>query len=158
MRTHFFTEQSEIDSVIKRCQVCYVGMTDENGMPYVLPFNFGYFDGTIFLHGAQEGKKIDILKNNPNVCIVFSTDHALNKQSEEMACSYSMHYRSVQAFGKVEFVEDYDEKITLLNHVMAMYTKKEFQYNEPSVRNVCCMKVNVERFSGKMFGHKPTDL
>lgn len=154
MRTRFINSQPEIDAIIAKCDVCYVGMTDPEGYPYVVPFNFGYYDGIIYLHSAQHGKKIDILTQNPAVCIVFSTDHKLNFQSEQVACSYSMHYRSVQAFGKVEFVNDPDEKILILNRVMSNYTHKEFSYNPPSLREVCTYKIKVERFSGKVFGYR----
>lgn len=154
MRTRFIESQEEIDAIIAKCDVCYVGMTDPDGIPYVLPFNFGYRDGIIYLHSAGHGRKIDILRQNPSVCIVFSTDHKLNFQSEQVACSYSMHYRSVQAFGKVEFVDETEEKVAILNIVMSNYTEKVFSYNPPSLKEVCTYKIAVERFSGKVFGYR----
>lgn len=153
MRTKFITLQREIDEIISKCDVCYIGMTDKDNLPYVVPFNFGYRDGVIYLHSSRAGMKIDILKEKPQVCIVFSTDHQLRAQSEQVACSYSMHYRSVQAFGEVEFVEDREEKIEILNIIMQNYTDREFRYNEPSLREVCTFKVKVSRFSGKVFGY-----
>lgn len=153
MRAKLITLQRDIDEIIAKCNVCYMGMVDNSGFPYVLPFNFGYKDGVIYLHSGKEGHKIEILKNDPNVCIVFSADHLLKAQSEQVACSYSMHYRSVQAFGKVEFVEDREEKIEILNLIMANYTERSFSYGEPSLREVSTFKVKVERFSGKIFGY-----
>ncbi len=38
------------------------GMSDENGIPYVLPMNFGYEEGIIYLHSAQEGHSISIIE------------------------------------------------------------------------------------------------
>lgn len=154
MRARLLTSQSEIDAIISKCQVCYVGMTGKEGMPYVVPFNFGYKDGVIYLHSSAKGMKIDILKENPNVCIVFSTDHMLHHQSEEVACSYSMHYRSVQAFGKVEFIVEPEEKTEILNIIMSNYADRQFTYNLPALREVCTYKVKVSRFSGKIFGYR----
>ena len=68
-KTTFLSKLSEIEIIIKKCQVCYVAMVDQSGKPYVLPFNFGYSDGTVYLHSDVNGKKMDILKNNPSVCI-----------------------------------------------------------------------------------------
>lgn len=153
MRSKFITLQREIDEIIAGCDVCYVGMADKDGMPYVVPFNFGYRDGVIYLHSSARGKKIDILRDNPNVCIVFSTDHKLHYQSEQVACSYSMHYRSVQAFGVVEFIDDTEKKTEILDIIMAHYSHGKFTYNPPSLREVCTYKVNVSRFSGKIFGY-----
>jgi uncharacterized protein len=153
MRAKLITLQRDIDEIIAKCNVCYVGMIDDSGFPYVVPFNFGYRDGIVYLHSSKIGQKIDILKNKPQVCIVFSTDHLLHSQSEQVACSYSMHYRSVQAFGEVEFIENREEKFEILNIIMANYTDRPFSYNEPSLREVCTFKVAVKRFSGKIFGY-----
>lgn len=153
MRSRYLTQQKDIDEIIGRCQVCYVGMIDTHHMPYVVPFNFGYKDGIIYLHSAKSGWKMDALENNPQVCVVFSTDHLLRAQSEQVACSYSMHYRSVQAFGKVCFVEDPEEKVKVLNIIMSNYTDREFTYNAPSIREVAVYYIKVERFSGKIFGY-----
>lgn len=153
MHHRFITDQKEIDEIINKCEVCYVSMVDENHLPYVLPFNFGYNNGVIYLHSSQKGLKIDILRKNPSVCIAFSTDHQLRYQSENVACSYSMKYRSVLAFGKVEFIDDMDQKVEFLNTVMAHYTDREFKYNPPALREVCTYKVNVEKFTAKLYGY-----
>jgi uncharacterized protein len=115
-----------------------------------LPFNFGFENQTIFLHSAQNGKKIDILRANPQVCVSFSTDHQLFHRHETMACSYGMRYRSVLAFGKVEFIEDYNEKVDVLNIIMRKYTGKSFQYNPPSIHNVAIYKVVIDKIETKI--------
>lgn len=153
MRAKLITLQRDIDEIIAKCNVCYVGMVDEAGFPYVIPFNFGYRDGILYLHSSKKGLKIDILKKKPQICAVFSADHLLHAQSEQVACSYSMHYRSVQLFGEVEFVDEREEKIEILNLIMANYTDHAFSYSEPSLREVCTFKVEVKRFSGKVFGY-----
>ena len=72
--------------------------------------NFGYRNGVIYLHSAQEGRSISILERNPKVCITFSTDHDLVFQHPEVACSYRMRSKSVIAWGKVRFEEDFDKE------------------------------------------------
>ena len=153
MRAKRLTLQRDIDEIIAKCNVCYVGMVDENNFPYVVPFNFGYKDGVIYLHSSKKGLKVDLLRKKPQVCIVFSNDHLMHAQSEQVACSYSMHYRSVQAFGEVEFIDDREKKTEILNHIMINYTDRTFTYNEPALREVCTFKVVVNRFSGKVFGY-----
>lgn len=153
MHTRVIENMVEMERVIKSCQACCVGMVDKENKPYVLPFNFGYNDGIIYLHSAPEGKKIDILKNNPSVCISFSNGYELRFQSEQVACSYGMKYRSVLAFGKVTFIEDYDEKVRVLNIIMKHYTGKEFEYNSPAVNNVLIYYVKVEKFEGRVHGY-----
>ena len=128
-------------------------MVDQEGKPYIVPMNFGFNEGVIYLHSARIGKKIGILKDNPVVCIEFSTDYLLRYQNEEVACSWSMKYRSVLAYGKVTFVEDEKQKSDNIAMIMKNYTAKEFKYNLPSIREVCCWKVHVERFEGRTYGY-----
>ncbi|HKK10665.1 MAG TPA: pyridoxamine 5'-phosphate oxidase family protein [Bacteroidales bacterium] len=152
VKTLQYPEQKE--DIIKRCQVCNVAMTDENQNPYVLPFNFAYADGALYLHSAPEGRKIDILTKNPRVCVSFSTDYELYHQNENVACSYSMRYRSVLVYGEVEFIDLLDEKKRILNKIMAHYTgKEEFNYNLPALKNVKIFKVNISQMDGRTFGY-----
>jgi nitroimidazol reductase NimA-like FMN-containing flavoprotein (pyridoxamine 5'-phosphate oxidase superfamily) len=153
MKSKIITSKEEIERVIKKCQFCNLAMVDENNLPYVIPMNFGYVDGNVFLHSSKTGKKMDILKIKRNVCLSFSTDHELRWQSEKMACSYSMKYRSVLAFGKVEFIENTEKKIEALNCIMRHYTSREFSYNEPAVKEVAVYKVNIERLEGRVYGY-----
>ena len=61
------TDIKEIESILQGAQVCRLGMADNN-MPYVIPVCFGYKEHTVYIHSASEGRKIDTLKKNPNVC------------------------------------------------------------------------------------------
>lgn len=140
----------ELEDIIKRLKVCHVGMVDGN-VPYVLGFNFGYENKTIYLHCSQEGKKIEILKKNNNVCVYFDLDHDLFFRHEDVACSWRLRYRSVMGLGKAEFVTDYNEKIRGLEIFMKNYSEKEFAFNKPSVDNVCVIKITLDKITGRKF-------
>jgi nitroimidazol reductase NimA-like FMN-containing flavoprotein (pyridoxamine 5'-phosphate oxidase superfamily) len=146
-------KEPEKEDIISKSDCCYIGMVDEKNLPYVLPFNFGYKDKCIYLHSGQAGRKIDILKKNNRVCIVFSTGHKITAQNKEIACSYIMSYKSVICYGKVEFIEEYEKKVEALNIIMQQYTKRDFTYSAPSVNNVLVYKVVVEEMTGKEFGN-----
>ncbi len=86
-----------LEEIITGSSVCRMGLCDE-GRPYVVPMNFGYRDGKIYMHSALEGRKLDIIRKNPDVCLVFETDLEMVHAAE--ACSFSMKYRSVIARGR----------------------------------------------------------
>jgi nitroimidazol reductase NimA-like FMN-containing flavoprotein (pyridoxamine 5'-phosphate oxidase superfamily) len=153
MRHRFLTDRSEMEEIIRKCQVCHIAMVDPEGMPYVLPFNFGYENNIIYFHSAGSGKKMAVLTNNPQVCVEFSTDYLLRSQDEKVGCSYSMKYRSILAYGKVEFIKDPEEKIRIMNIVMKNYTSGEFTYNPPSIKEVCCWIVKIDKMEGKINGY-----
>ncbi|MCF8298880.1 MAG: pyridoxamine 5'-phosphate oxidase family protein [Saprospiraceae bacterium] len=157
MKSRFNLKQKEIEEIINKCDVCTLSMIDKNNMPYALPFNFAYEDGIIYLHSAPEGKKIGILENNNNVCISFSSDYQMYIQSEKLACSYSMKYRSVLAFGKVEFCDhdDLEMKQKVLDLFMQKYApgSEGYKYNPPALKNVKMFKVVPEKVEGKAYGY-----
>ncbi|MDR2815935.1 MAG: pyridoxamine 5'-phosphate oxidase family protein [Proteiniphilum sp.] len=152
MRTYPLEEEERIEKVIRACPLCYLGMADENGKPYVLPMNFGYEKGVVYLHSAQEGHSISILEKNPLVCIAFCTDPGLVWQNEAVACSYGMRAESVICYGRVVFEDDYDEKVRALNIIMRQYSDREFNYSAPAVRNVKIWKVVLEEVFAREFG------
>jgi nitroimidazol reductase NimA-like FMN-containing flavoprotein (pyridoxamine 5'-phosphate oxidase superfamily) len=153
MKNKKVESNEEIANIIGKCLFCNVAMVDEKNHPYLIPMNFGYKENTIYLHSAKTGRKIDVLKMNNKVCVSFSTDHELRWQSEKMACSYSMKYRSVLAFGYVEFIEEPEKKIEALNCIMRHYTNEDFTYSEPSVREVAVYKVVIEKLEGRVYGY-----
>jgi len=153
MRHRFLTERSEMEDIIRKCQVCHIAMADPDGQPYVLPFNFGYEDGIIYFHSARNGKKIEILSKNPKVCVEFSTDYLLRYQNEKVGCSYTMKYRSVLAYGEVEFIEDPGQKVHIMNMVMKNYATGEFSYSPPSMNEVSCWIVRIGKLEGKINGY-----
>ena len=153
MKARTTIDQKEVTAIIGRCQWCHVAMADEEGKPYVIPMNFGFCNDIIYIHGAREGKKVNILRKNPHVCINFSTDHVLRYQNEQVACSWSMKYRSVLCYGKVEFLEDPNEKIAAMNLVMSKYAGREYQFNPPSIREINVMQIKVERYESRIYGY-----
>jgi nitroimidazol reductase NimA-like FMN-containing flavoprotein (pyridoxamine 5'-phosphate oxidase superfamily) len=154
MKSRTIALQSEIEQVIGSTEVCHVSMVDLDGKPYVLPFNFGFHDGSLYLHSGPEGKKIEIWKQNPNVCVAFSSDYLLRYQHKEVACSYSMKYRSVLIYGKVEEICDMDEKKHYMNIIMKKYTGRDnFDYSLPALKNVKVFRVKPEKIEGKAYGY-----
>lgn len=156
MKTYSIEEKELIEEVLKTEQICFVGFSDREGIPYVLPMNYGYEEDVIYLHSGPEGKVIHILEHNPNVCITFCTQPKLIWQHPDVACSYRMQSKSVICNGKVEFIEEYSEKERVLNIIMNQYIDKEFKYSEPAVNNVKIWRVPIETIAAKEFGVTPT--
>ncbi len=145
-------EQDKAEEIIAQCKICYVGFADTDGTPYVLPMNFGYNDGNIYLHSGPEGSHLEILKRNNKLCITFCTGDKLVYQHADVACSYSMRSDSVICRGSVVFIDDIDEKAKAMNTMMSHFTDKPFTYSLPAITNVKVWKIEVESFNTKSFG------
>jgi uncharacterized protein len=152
MRTSFITDKKEIEDIINHCDVCFVGITEIDGTPYVIPMNFGYSNDEIILHSAPEGKHQKLLELCNRICVTFCSDRKLVFQHPDVACSYSMLAKSVICKGAVSFVEDLAEKELALNLTMKNYTDRPFKYSKPALINVKVWRVKIDEMTAKSFG------
>ena len=64
------TDQSQIIEILDKCKILHLAMVDGDE-PYVIAMNYGYTmeDGklTLYMHGATQGRKLDVLRTNPKV-------------------------------------------------------------------------------------------
>ncbi|MCD6354956.1 MAG: pyridoxamine 5'-phosphate oxidase family protein [Prolixibacteraceae bacterium] len=153
MRTLLIKNNEEIEQIIKLCRICYLAMS-ENNFPYVLPMNFAVDGDSVILHSAQSGRMWKTLKKNPNVCINWTQGDELAWQDVKVGCSYRVKSKSVVAEGRVEFIENFDEKVRCMKKILSQYSNREFRFSDPAVRNVGVLKVRIRKISGKEFGAK----
>jgi len=138
--------RSEIDAIIRSCQVCRVGLVD-GSEPYIVPMSFGY-DGECFsFHCAPAGRKLDLLRRNPRVCVEL--DEVVRMVEAENACGWSMHYRSVMGAGVAEIIEGAEAKRAGLTVIMNQYTDREPPFTAAAVERVCVFRVRPDSLTGK---------
>ena len=92
-----------IKAILDMCDVINVGFFDDE-YPYVLPVNFGYeYDENLvfYMHHATEGYKNKLIEKNPKVCV---TTHKFIDNIYNDYDKSSHDYRSVMAFGEIEFI------------------------------------------------------
>lgn len=154
MRTYFIEDIQEIEKIIRSCRTCFLGLSDLEGQPYIVPMNFGYADNTIYLHSGQFGRKWEVMKSNPKACITFCLGDDIAWQDEHVACSWRVKAKSVIAEGVLEFIDDYDEKLEALKIFMGQYSNREFEFKTPAVRNVGIFKMKISKIAAKEFGAK----
>lgn len=145
------TDPDEIAAIIGRCDACRVGFAD-GGEPYVVPMSFGFdFENgaaTFYFHSAGEGRKIDLLKSGPRVCVELDCGHRLTGGGT--ACAWSTEYESVVAFGKAELLADPDGKLLALTRIMAHYAGGDKPvFDGRMVERVAAFRVRADRITAK---------
>ncbi len=140
------TDKKAIEDIILRSTVCKLAMCDRH-QPYIVPLCFGFKDNILYFHSAPKGKKIDILKNNPNVCFEFDIFTQVIKSAK--ACKWGMKYRSVIGYGKASFVTDENLKRQAFDIIMKQYADGSFLYEEASLTSTVIIKVDIESMTGK---------
>jgi nitroimidazol reductase NimA-like FMN-containing flavoprotein (pyridoxamine 5'-phosphate oxidase superfamily) len=143
-------DQKEIEAIIQKATVCRVGLS-ENNVPYVVPVNFGYEDNCLYFHSAPEGKKIETIKKNSNVCFEMDVDQEVVRA--ETPCNWGVKYRSVIGFGKALLVDDLEEKRRALNIIVEHYSDDSYEYPENDVRKVAIIRIEIHSMTGKKSGY-----
>ena len=138
--------RDEIEQVIRSAQICRLAMACEN-QPYVVPLSFGYRDNTVYFHSASQGKKIDILRENPRVCLEFTIDTEL--VPAEKSCEWGLRFKSAIGFGTARFLEDTGSKKKALDIIMDHYDGTGGDYSEKMLKITTVIEVALAELTGK---------
>ena len=111
-----YTEVEELlsNTLVGRLGTCF------NDIPYITPVNYIYDNNKIYFHSAYEGRKIENIRHNQQVC--FEIDKVLSIiPGMRMPCGSTTEYKSVIVFGDIRVVVDIDEKTDALNKLIEKY-------------------------------------
>ena len=152
----------EIEGIIQKAKVCRVAFANGHE-PYIVPVCFGYERacpgstesprseqsrrGVLYVHGADAGRKLDIMKKNNKVC--FEIDEDVVILPGEKACSFAMKYRSVVGIGKAAVLKKDEDKLHGLNVIMKHYAGHEYDFTKKELDSVLVWKVDIDSLTGK---------
>jgi len=145
-REREITDRAEIEAILAEATVCRIGLSDGHE-PYVVPLSFGYEGGTVYLHAAHEGKKIDLIRKNPRCC--FETDICDRLVKGDNPCSWGMRYRSVIGSGNAEILADPEEKRHGLTCIMQHYGGAPHDFSEKDLDAVTVIRIRLDSVTGK---------
>lgn len=144
------TDLNEIKEILDKSKIIHVAMVDE-GEPYMVALNYGYTmeDGKLsfYVHGATKGRKIDVMRANPNVFVEIECD--MVPFDGDVACQYGMAYASIMGKGKAVFLDKPEEKMEALSILMKTQTGKDFTFNEKLVSIVSVIRIDIEEYTAK---------
>ena len=150
-RERQITDREQILDILNRCLVVHVGLVDGDE-PYVVPMNYGYTmeeDGTLalYLHGATQGRKLDLMRKNSKVFIEMECD--VEPFQGDVACKYGTSYKSLMGRGRAVILEDPQEKMQALSLFMKTQTGEDFTFNERLVSVVSLIRIDVTEYTAK---------
>lgn len=142
-------EKSEIEKVLHEAKVGRLG-TSKDGTPYIVPVSYVYDNGKIIIHGAKQGKKMDDISVNPQVCFEVDISEIITSDDP---CNYSYRYRSVIANGTAKILEDPNDKLEGLRLLTEKYapgqgpklTEEHLKKN----RNLNVVEITIHEMVGK---------
>jgi len=139
----------EMQSILTNSKYVTIAMCSKDE-PYLVTISHGYdvLNNCIYFHCAQDGKKIDILRENNSVWGQALVDYGY----AEGSCDHL--YATTQFKGRVTFISDPREKDHALRVMILSLEKNpekviKEQISEKSLQRVNIGRIDIEYISGK---------
>lgn len=133
------TEKEMLD-LLDAVRVGRLGLNDEP-QPYIVPTDFAFKDGAIYIHSPVDGKKTALARRDPHVC--FEVD----RYNEDVT-----EYQSVIIRGDIQEVLDVSEK----RDAMRLMAKKAVRSGgwkahvngTPGMGSIAIFKIKINEMTG----------
>lgn len=109
-------KKEEYDNLIKENYISRIGFKGE--YPYIAPFLYVFDDNFIYFMSTKYGKKIERFKSSPNVAV------EIEKYEDDLS-----EYRFVTLQGKIEQVDNFEEKLKVKNLFVNLIEDKSLSKN-----------------------------
>jgi len=104
----FLESREEMEKILREETLGFLGVC-RSGESYVVPLNYAYADGRILFHCALTGKKLDFLRENPQVCFTVGRQSgAIVRHPQGASCRAD--HDSVICHGMARILEDVEER------------------------------------------------
>ncbi|PLS17694.1 pyridoxamine 5'-phosphate oxidase family protein [Bacillus sp. M6-12] len=123
-------DQEKIESFLTNAQTGFLGLSDGQ-LPYVVPMNFIWHNGAAFFHGAGEGRKVEVMKQNPNASLVVCEN--FGTIANPVPAKTDTSYMSVIISGNIEFVTDLTDATEVMQLMLNKYVPG--YYDTPLSKN-----------------------
>lgn len=140
------TDHAGIEAVLTEATVLHLGLVDD-AVAYVVPMNFGWADGAVWLHSAAAGRKFRLLSAGPRVSFTVVAEASLRRG--DTACRHSMAYRSVMGTGRAVVVGDDAGKRRGLTAIMAKVGPGPWDFPDEILRRTAVVRIAVDDLTGK---------
>ncbi len=144
------TDRCEIEEILSTATVGRLG-TCANGIPYITPVNFIYDKEAykIIIHCANEGKKLDNIRINNNIC--FEVEEVNNVIVKQPTCASSVAYKSVIMFGTIKTLSDINAKNEALQKLANKYAPQnpKVPFTEAMLNKTNVLEIEIKETTAK---------
>ena len=145
------TDPKQLEEILRECTAVHIGAQDGAGL-FVVPMNYGYsLEGgnlTLYLHSAQEGRKVAAFRAGGTVAFEMDGRHAL--RTADTACAHSYSYRSIMGSGTIRELTDPQEKRAALERIMEHMTgRADWEFPAASLERTAVFALEAAEWTGK---------
>lgn len=137
-------------ALIDRCTHGVMALSTGEPVPYCLPLSFVRVGDDLYFHCAMEGRKLDLMRRSPQVCVTFVGE---DRPAFEPPAEYTTYFQSAIVTGTASEVTDPGEKTEALRALCQKVTPEHMDgftaAAEKSLSVTAVWKVHMETVSGK---------
>lgn len=141
------TDLTQIADILRRSDTMRLAM-HADPYPYIVPLSFGFeISGNkiiLYFHGAAEGFKHDLIRENPLVCVETDIFHNYAQTSR----SITTEYESFIGFGKAEYITGKDA-VKGMDLLLSHCGYEGFVYDHAALDVTWVYKIELDHFTAK---------
>ena len=135
------------EEILRNGQSGVLGVTGDEGFPYVVPLSYVYENGKIYFHSAKTGYKLDAIQRNSKVsfCVIDKDQIVPDK--------FTTYFRSAIVFGKAQILTEDAVKQYAMELLVRKYSN---DYQEEGTNEIkrewkalCVVEIAIEHMTGK---------
>jgi nitroimidazol reductase NimA-like FMN-containing flavoprotein (pyridoxamine 5'-phosphate oxidase superfamily) len=143
----FVQSRKRIEGILRKETLGFLGLS-MNGMPYVVPLNYGYSEGRILFHCARAGEKLDCLKANPQVCFAVGRQAGRVYRHPQGALCH-VDNDSVICYGLARIIEDAEERRKVLNAFNRCLQPDAEEIPLAAASRCCAVEIRITEATGR---------
>lgn len=137
-------------ALIDRCTHGVMALATGEDFPYCLPLSFARVGDDLYFHCALEGRKVDLLRRFPQVCVTFVGE---DRPAFVPPAMYTTYFQSAIVTGTAGEVTDHEEKTAALRALCLKVTPEHMDSFEAAIEKSLAVtavwKVHMEEITGK---------
>jgi uncharacterized protein len=144
------TDPTAVEAILDQGKYATLALCNRQE-PYLVTLNYGYDreNCALFFHSATEGLKLAFIRANPEVCgtVIIDEGYVHGK------CAHA--YRSVVFWGRIEILQDLDEKRAALERMIdqleedAASVRQRLLSDPARLVNVAVLRLVITEITGK---------
>ncbi len=139
--------EAEARALLQSCTSGVLAVHGDDGYPYTVPLSFACEGDRLFFHSALTGHKIEALARDPKAsfCVIAADD--------VVPRTFTTHFRSVIAFGRLRVLEDPVDKRHALQCLARRYSPGYLDEADAEIQRAwdrfCAIELTIEHLTGK---------
>ena len=140
--------RDECMEILKKGSSGVLALCGDDGYPYAVPISYLYDENCLYFHCAKSGHKLDAIRKDSRAsfCVVC--------QDVVVPEEFTTYFKSVIVFGKMEILEDEEEKKQAIERLAVKYAPDSGERERDMEIGrwwdlLCVLKMKIEHMTGK---------